>query len=70
MLAARIRNLSTLCALLGDAAALPPARSSTEVRHRLTEWTDFHTAVIDLLQALLAKWNGRGPATTQRSAVA
>jgi DNA-binding transcriptional regulator GbsR (MarR family) len=70
MLAARIRNLSTLRALLEDAAALPVARSTTEVRQRLTEWTDFHTAVIDLLQALLAKWSGRNPTTTRSSAVA
>jgi DNA-binding transcriptional regulator GbsR (MarR family) len=70
MLASRIRDLSTLCALLEDARTLPTARSSTEVRDRLAEWTDFHTTVIDLLQALLAKWNERNLTTNRSSAVA
>lgn len=70
MLAARIGNLSTLCALLQDARTLPAARSSAEVRARLSEWTDFHTTVIDLLQALLAKWNKRHLSRHNRSAVA
>ena len=70
MLAARIRNLSTLCALLDDAAALPAARTSAEVRRRLTEWADFHTAAIDLLQALLTRRAGSRTAATRHPAVA
>jgi hypothetical protein len=70
MLAARIRSLSTLCALLDDARTLPTARSSTEVRDRLAEWTDFHITVIDLLQALLAKWNERDLTAHHSPAVA
>jgi DNA-binding transcriptional regulator GbsR (MarR family) len=70
MLAARIRNLSSLRALLDEASALPTARTSAEVRHRLTEWTDFHTAAIDLLQALLTRRTASDTNTPRHPAVA
>lgn len=71
MLAARIRALSSLRDLLDDAARLPAVQGSEEVRDRVTEWNDFHGAVIDALHDLIARWNDR-PATTppRRPAVA
>lgn len=67
MLAARIRNLSTFCALLDEARTLPAARSSADVRNRLSAWTEFHTTAIELLESLLAKWNKRNLARHNRS---
>lgn len=69
MLSDRIQAISTLTTLLEEGARLPAARDSDEVRTRLNEWTDFHTAITESLQALLKRWTER-PATRRRSAVA
>lgn len=69
MLSHRIQAITTLTALLDEGTRLPAARSSDEVRNRLNEWTDFHTAITEALQALLQRWTER-PATRRKSAVA
>ena len=66
-LVGRIRIISTLRDMLEGASALPAAKASLEVRARLSEWTDFHVAVIDSLQDLLNKWNERTRITKKAS---
>ena len=66
-LVARTRMISNLCEMLKSAGKLPAAKASLEVRARLNEWNDFHLAVIDSLQELLAKWNKRNKATKKAS---
>jgi biotin operon repressor len=64
-LVGRIRVMTKFRDMLDEAATLPAATGSAEVRARLAEWKDFHVAVIDHLQDLLANWNKR--TTTRRS---
>jgi len=70
MLSARIRALSSLRTLLDDAAELPAVQGSDEVRERVTEWNDFHGAVIDALHDLIDRWNDRPATPPRRPAVA
>jgi DNA-binding transcriptional regulator GbsR (MarR family) len=65
----KIRSLSALCSLLDEARTLPVARQSAEVRDRLNEWTEFHAAIIEGLEALLTRLTNR-PAARRRNAVA
>jgi DNA-binding transcriptional regulator GbsR (MarR family) len=60
MLRARIESLHRFGALLAEAHRLPVARDA--VRERMTEWTDFHEAMIDAMSGLLVRWDARSAA--------
>lgn len=57
MLRARIESLHRFTTLLRDAERLPAA--SDGVRHRVTEWNEFHRAMVESMTGLLTRWDAR-----------
>ncbi len=66
MLGARIQSLTTLQKLLDEGAGLPVARDNPEVRNRIAEWSEFHSAVVESLHDLLVRWNSQSAGRSRR----